>query len=133
PTTNPLTLHVARDRAITATFAANTTYTLDVTVVGSGTVAKAPTQASYDPGSTVQLTATPGPNYHFASWSGDASGTANPLTVVMDGNKSITATFEVNPPPLIVVSQIYGGGGNSGAPYHNDYIELFNQIGRAHV
>ena len=130
-TTNPLTLTVTRDRAITATFAVNTTYTLDVTVVGSGTVAKAPNQASYDPGSTVQLTATPGPNYHFASWSGDASGTVNPLTVVMDGNKSITATFEVNPPPLIVVSQIYGGGGNSGAPYHNDYIELFNRGGAA--
>src|SRR5450759_2786328 len=26
----------------------------------------------------------------------------------------------------IVISQIYGGGGNSGATYKNDYIELFN-------
>ena len=26
----------------------------------------------------------------------------------------------------IVISQIYGGGGNAGAPYTNDYIELFN-------
>ena len=29
--------------------------------------------------------------------------------------------------PAIVISQIYGGGGNSGAPYRNDYIELFNR------
>ncbi len=29
--------------------------------------------------------------------------------------------------PNIVVSQIYGGGGNSGAPFTNDYIELFNR------
>ena len=25
-----------------------------------------------------------------------------------------------------VISQIYGGGGNAGATYHNDYVELFN-------
>ncbi len=27
----------------------------------------------------------------------------------------------------IIISQIYGGGGNSGAQYKNDYIELFNR------
>src|SRR3954462_14752752 len=27
----------------------------------------------------------------------------------------------------IVVSQVYGGGGNSGATYKNDFIELFNR------
>lgn len=27
----------------------------------------------------------------------------------------------------IVISQIYGGGGNSGAPYTHDFIELFNR------
>src|SRR5690242_13031848 len=26
----------------------------------------------------------------------------------------------------LVISQVYGGGGNSGAPYSNDFIELFN-------
>jgi predicted extracellular nuclease len=31
------------------------------------------------------------------------------------------------PSPNLVVSQIYGGGGNSGAPYTNDYIEIFNR------
>jgi DNA/RNA endonuclease G (NUC1) len=38
----------------------------------------------------------------------------------------------VEPPPtmsdsVIVISQIYGGGGNSGAAYQNDYVELFNR------
>jgi len=27
----------------------------------------------------------------------------------------------------IVISQVYGGGGNSGAPYTHDFIELFNR------
>ena len=36
------------------------------------------------------------------------------------------------PPPepvdsTVVISQIYGGGGNPGATYHNDYVELFNR------
>ncbi|MGH9856190.1 MAG: lamin tail domain-containing protein, partial [Blastocatellia bacterium] len=29
--------------------------------------------------------------------------------------------------PDIVISQVYGGGGNSGAPFQNDFIELFNR------
>ncbi len=29
--------------------------------------------------------------------------------------------------PDVVISQVYGGGGNSGAPYTNDYVELFNR------
>jgi predicted extracellular nuclease len=29
----------------------------------------------------------------------------------------------------LVISQVYGGGGNSGAPLRNDYIELFNRSG----
>ena len=31
------------------------------------------------------------------------------------------------PSPNIVISQVYGGGGNSGALYKNDFIELFNR------
>lgn len=31
------------------------------------------------------------------------------------------------PSPNIVISQVYGGGGNSGATYRNDFIELFNR------
>src|SRR4051794_18898358 len=27
----------------------------------------------------------------------------------------------------IVVSQVYGGGGNTGAPFQNDFMELFNR------
>jgi predicted extracellular nuclease len=31
------------------------------------------------------------------------------------------------PSPGVVVSQVYGGGGNTGAPYTNDFVELFNR------
>lgn len=29
--------------------------------------------------------------------------------------------------PAVVVAEVYGGGGNSGATYTNDYVELFNR------
>jgi uncharacterized protein len=29
--------------------------------------------------------------------------------------------------PILVISQVYGGGGNSGAPYRNDFVEVFNR------
>ena len=29
--------------------------------------------------------------------------------------------------PDIVISQVYGGGGNTGAQYKNDFIELYNR------
>src|SRR4029453_14289342 len=29
--------------------------------------------------------------------------------------------------PLLDISQVYGGGGNSGATYRNDYVEIFNR------
>jgi uncharacterized repeat protein (TIGR02543 family) len=39
------------------------------------------------------LTATPNTGYTFVGWTGDASGTTNPVTVVMNGNKNVTANF----------------------------------------
>jgi len=90
--------NVTTDHTIEATFAINT-YTLDVTVVGNGSVTKDPDQQTYDHGTIVTLTATPDTGYHFVSWSGDVpSGheTDNPLTITMDSDKSITATFVIN-------------------------------------
>jgi hypothetical protein len=30
-------------------------------------------------------------------------------------------------PPTLVISQVYGGGGNTGAPYTHDFVEVFNR------
>ena len=83
------------NRSLIANFSANT-FTLNVTAT-NGTVVKNPNQATYNSGSTVQLTATPNSGYAFTSWSGDATGSTNPLTVTMDANKNITANFTLTP------------------------------------
>jgi hypothetical protein len=90
--------NVTANHTIEAQFEINT-YTLTVSVVGNGSVTKDPDQQTYDHGTTVTLTATPDTGYHFVSWSGDVpSGheTDNPLTITMNSNKSITATFVIN-------------------------------------
>ena len=29
--------------------------------------------------------------------------------------------------PNVVISQVYGGGGNAGATFQNDFVEIFNR------
>jgi uncharacterized repeat protein (TIGR02543 family) len=77
-------------------------FSLNINTVGSGTVNKSPDQVSYSNGTTVTLTATPGSGYQFTGWSGDASGSTNPLTVTMSGNLNITATFATQPQKRIL-------------------------------
>ncbi len=78
---------------LVANFVINT-YTLTVTSV-NGTVDINPVQATYNHGATVVLTPTPATGYEFTSWSGDATGNNNLLTVLMDANKDITANFSL--------------------------------------
>ncbi|HET6751169.1 MAG TPA: PxKF domain-containing protein [Actinomycetes bacterium] len=47
--------------------------------------------------------------------------------VVALGLTAAAATPAVAVSTGVVVSQVYGGGGNSGAPFANDFVELFNR------
>jgi uncharacterized protein (TIGR03437 family) len=64
---------------------------------------------------------------------------SNSVSIVLGGiaptptptpTPSPTATPSPTPTPdtspHVVISQIFGGGGNAGAPFRNDFIELFN-------
>ena len=55
---------------------------------------KNPEKARYQSGESVILTAVAAGDYYFKDWSGDITETENPTTIVMDSDKSITATFE---------------------------------------
>ena len=98
-TTNPDSVTMNADHSVVAHFAINT-YVLTVTTVGNGSVSKDPDQALYDHGMTVSLTATSDTGWVFTGWSGDASGSTNPLLVTMDASKTITATFSLAPDAL---------------------------------
>jgi hypothetical protein len=90
--TNPITLTMDGDKVVTGTFTLNT-YTLEVNVVGSGSVAKTPNQTTYLYGDVVTLTATPEVGWAFNGWSGALLGVTNPATLTITGNSVVTATF----------------------------------------
>ena len=110
---NPLTISMTTNKNIIANFTA--LYTLNTTAV-HGSVVKSPNQSTYLNGTTVQLVATPNIGYIFTSWSGDASGTANPLTVSMNGSKNIAANFVAVIPPVVLgtIANFGAYGGNAG-------------------
>ena len=66
-------------------------HTLSVTAPSGGSVTGAGT---YQAGATATATATPDLGYLFTAWSGDASGSDNPLSVTMDADKTVGATFD---------------------------------------
>ncbi len=66
----------------------------------NGSVSKNPNQSTYNSGDNVVLTASPNANYEFTNWSGDASGTNNPVTITMNANKNVTANFSLITPPV---------------------------------
>jgi M6 family metalloprotease-like protein len=68
-------------------------HTLNVNIVGSGTVERVPSLGTYPLGQTVQLTANPAFFWRFEEWGGDLSGSTNSNSIIMNGNKSVTATF----------------------------------------
>src|SRR6185369_14424387 len=83
--------------------------TVNVTPAGAGTVAKSPNQASYDNGTSVQLTASPATGWSFSAWSGAVTGSTNPVSVVMDADKTVTATFVDVGSPTASVTAPNGG------------------------
>jgi len=53
------------------------------------------------------------------------------LLIALLGAAFLVAPAARGASPDVVVSQVYGGGGNSGATYQNDFVELFNRGGVA--
>jgi hypothetical protein len=74
-------------------------YTLSVYTFpqDGGSVAISPNQTEHASGTTVMLTASAAPGYRFLQWAGDAYGSVNPISVVMDTNSIVTATFVSTP------------------------------------
>ncbi len=66
---------------------------LTTSALSHGTISGIATDGKYLAGSTAELTAVPAPGYTFSAWTGAATGTANPLSLLMDSNKTIGAIF----------------------------------------
>lgn len=74
-------------------------FTLNVTSTNNGKVAISPERSNnlYFENEMVTLSAENLPALVFANWSGDLTGSVNPVTVTMNGNKTIAANFTAIP------------------------------------
>jgi uncharacterized protein len=85
-------------------------------VTGDGTSFLLNPDADFSPNETCTVTLT-------GAQISDQDTQDPPDTVA--GNPSWS--FTTAGPPLVVVSEVYGGGGNAGATFKNDFIELYNR------
>jgi len=92
---DPVTLTITDNQAVTATFTQDT-YILKVHKIGAGTVIVEPDRPTYVYGDVVMLTAMADPGWSFSGWSSDLVGSTNPVTLVITGNRVVTATFTVS-------------------------------------
>ena len=98
-------------------------YTLTTATNGQGTVSGA---GNYDAGDTASVSAVPASGWEFSGWSGAISGSTNPVSVVMNTNKTITANFTqipINQPNTVEVAITQGSDDveedKNGAIYDN--------------
>ncbi len=86
------TVGILRNKTVTANFV-QITYTFTIAVSGNGTTTPGAGTYSHPAGTVVRVTAAPSAGWVFSNWSGDATGSANPIDITMNTNKTITANF----------------------------------------
>ena len=110
---NPCTLTMNAYTPVLARFETGvTTHTLTVTQQGPGSVTSNPAgiacpgdcSQAYNPGAVVTLTATPGTNARFSSWTGACTGTSPTCTVAMTEQRQVTAGFIDTLPVTVTIA-----------------------------
>jgi hypothetical protein len=85
----------------TATAAVSVQAAFFILSVASGPGGTVSGGGSYPPNAVAVAVATPGPGSSFTGWTGDVSGSAPSLTLLMNSSKSITANFSALMPQTI--------------------------------
>lgn len=105
------------DKSVTAVFVRDQyDYSLAMVVEGGGTTSPVPGYSRYYGGTVVPIIATPSPGWVFDHWSGDLSGEANPTSIIMDSNKTVTAVFLIAPVTFTLTTNAAAEGGTMTPP-----------------
>ena len=88
--TNPCTLTMDGVKSVSATFVQDE-YGLTITQATGGTISATPA-GPYHYGDVVNVEAVATTGYTFTGWSGDLSGTTNPTTITLNGDRTVGAT-----------------------------------------
>jgi hypothetical protein len=92
-TVNPLQVTMNSSLVITGNFLPFPTYTLTLVTNGQGTIGLNPAGGSYLSNTVVTATATPATGWVFTAWSGSTNTSANPVSLKLNTNLSLTGTF----------------------------------------
>ncbi len=95
-TTNPQNITMNSNKTVTANFSVISTYKVNVTTAGIGTVTLNPAGGEYADGTVVTATAGTLMGSTFQGWTGDLTGTTVTQQITVNANKNITATFTDN-------------------------------------
>src|SRR5690625_308531 len=96
---NPVEIKIDQDKEVTAVFQENP-YTLSVVIEGEGEVEQSvlPSKETIYPfGTNVSLEAFPAKDWAFSHWNDDDDHTDNPITVHVDNDVTVKATFYTIP------------------------------------
>lgn len=115
-TANPGQVTMTATKNVVANFVADVQYTLNLSAVGAGTVTKNPDKTVFSAGEQVTLTAVPSLGNTFSNWSGDLTGSVNPVIVTMTGNKTIAANFATAPNRTLTLTPIGNGSITADPP-----------------
>ncbi len=92
-------------------------YALTIGETINGSITLDPAGGTYDAGTEVTVTAVPDEGYQFVEFTGDLGDldpTENPITIIMDGPKTIGAVFEAEAAEQYTVTyDINGGSGEA--------------------
>ncbi len=116
-------------KSITANFvvsAARYTVTVSIDPSGIGSVTLSPDQPDYSLNQTVSVTAAANAGYVFSHWEGDLTGTSQNTTLVVDGNKTITAVFY--PKVMIQCDPAEGGDVEVTSPQSSEGYPVGTEI-----
>ncbi|MDX2041335.1 MAG: lamin tail domain-containing protein [Acidobacteriota bacterium] len=131
---NPVVIGNAVLLTVTVTPGTNPTSTGLTVTADISSIGGAASQLFYDNGQNGDVT----PNDNVFSFQPLVEAMTSPgakmIPVVVADAQSRSSNLTINltvqtpaPPGNVVISQVYGGGGNSGAPFTHDFIELFNR------
>lgn len=90
-TESTVNVRVEQNLSIEAYFAP--LFSLTVATEGQGEVVIVPPKETYKEGEQPTVEAVPHENWIFDRWTGNLTGTANPETITMNADKSVTAVF----------------------------------------
>lgn len=124
-TENPKQITIDRPKEITAVFVKKK-YPLTIDLSGNGSVEekiiKQGKSNDYNSGTIVELKAIPESGHSFLKWSGDLSGSTNPVQITVDGPKTITAEF-YNIDNFTGLPIVYVDTGGAAIDSKEDYVE----------